>query len=112
MEVTLREAVEVYGEDMQITVAIEELSELIKELCKYKRGIGSEIHIAEEMADVKIILEELEIIFDNKRRVDIWYKDKVERLKWKVGKDYIEIGRGYKEWKRSFENGSNEETRA
>lgn len=80
MDNVLKEAINLYGVDMQLNVAIEELSELIKELCKHKRGEGSEMHIAEEMADVKIILEELEIIFNNKHRVSIWYEDKVKRL--------------------------------
>lgn len=80
MENVLKDAVAVFGEEMQINVAIEELSELIKELCKHKRGCGNEMHIAEEMADVKIILEELEIIFGNSKRVKSWYKDKVMRL--------------------------------
>ena len=102
MENVLKEAIEHYGVDVQIDVAIEELSELIKELCKYKRGMGSDMHIAEEMADVKIILEELEIIFKNKCRVDIWYENKKERLKWRVTKDMIEKGRGYEAWKKSF----------
>lgn len=80
MKDVLKEAIAFYGEDMQLNVAIEELSELIKELCKYKRGEGSQMHIAEEMADVKIILEELEIIFNNKHRVKTWYEDKKKRL--------------------------------
>ena len=102
MENVLKEAIDYYGVDMQLNVAIEELSELIKELCKYKRGQGCEMHIAEEMADVKIILEELEIIFNNKYRVESWYEDKKERLKWRVTKDSIEKGRGYEAWKKSF----------
>ena len=36
----LKEAIKHYGKEEQITVAIEELSELAKELCKAKRGIG------------------------------------------------------------------------
>ena len=80
MENVLKDAVAVFGEETQINVAIEELSELIKELCKHKRGCGDKMHIAEEMADVKIILEELEIIFNNKNRVKLWYEDKVKRL--------------------------------
>ena len=75
-----KDAIDFFGEDIQIDVAIEELSELIKELCKHKRGCGDKMHIAEEMADVKIILQELEIIFDNKHRVNSWYEDKKKRL--------------------------------
>lgn len=83
----LKQAINTYGVDMQLNVAIEELSELIKELCKYKRGDGSDMHIAEEMADVKIILEELEIIFDNRHRVVAWYEHKIQRLKDRMRKE-------------------------
>lgn len=31
---TLEKAIKTYGMDMQLTVAVEELSELIKEICK------------------------------------------------------------------------------
>lgn len=87
MSDVLKKAIDHYGTDCQLTVAIEELSELIKELCKYKRGQGSQMHIAEEMADVKIILEELEIIFNNKYRVKTWYNAKIQRLKERMRKD-------------------------
>lgn len=87
MKGVLKQAINTYGVDTQLNVAIEELSELIKELCKYKRGDGSDMHIAEEMADVKIILEELEIIFDNKYRVVAWYEHKIQRLKDRLRKE-------------------------
>lgn len=80
MSDVLKDAIKFYGTETQLNVAIEELSELIKELCKHKRGEGNKMHIAEEMADVKIILEELEIIFNNKHRVETWYGDKKKRL--------------------------------
>lgn len=43
----------------QLTVAIEELSELQKELCKYLRGMGDLVHLAEEVADVEIVVEQV-----------------------------------------------------
>ena len=49
---------------MQLTVAVEELSELIKEICKCKRGSNNLENIIEEMADCYIMLKQLEIIFD------------------------------------------------
>lgn len=82
-------AVETFGADAQLNVAIEELSELIKELCKYKRGEGKEIHIAEEMADVKIILEELEIIFRNGEAVSICEQFKIDRLRERIAENEL-----------------------
>lgn len=52
-----------YGKEAQIIVAIEELSELQKELTKWLRGKGSIEHIAEEIADVNIMIQQLEFIF-------------------------------------------------
>ena len=37
-----RSAIDTYGAVMQITVAFEEMSELQKELCKRRRGSGSQ----------------------------------------------------------------------
>lgn len=60
----LERAIKTYGKDMQLTVAVEELSELIKEICKNKRGADNRKYIIEEMADCYIMLEQLAIIFD------------------------------------------------
>ena len=60
----LERAIKTYGKDMQLTVAVEELSELIKEICKFKRGEANLDNIIEEIADCYIMLEQLEIIFD------------------------------------------------
>ena len=51
MKEKIKAIVNSYGKENQITVAVEELSELIKELCKELRGMGNPEHIAEEMAD-------------------------------------------------------------
>lgn len=83
----VRETVNFYGPDMQLNICIEELSELIKELCKAKRGIPRIDCIAEEMADVKIIMEQLGIIFGNTADVDKWYAKKVARLKERLETD-------------------------
>ena len=60
---TLEKAIETYGKDMQLNVAVEELSELIKEICKHKRGRDNIDNIIEEMADCYIMLQQLMIIF-------------------------------------------------
>lgn len=64
MKDVLHKAIESYGKDNQLTVAVEELSELIKEICKHKRGEDNRIRIIEEMADCYIMLRQLEIMFD------------------------------------------------
>lgn len=59
----LEKAIEVYGKDLQKQVAIEEMSELTKEICKDFRGKGNREHIIEEIADVCIMLDQLMIIY-------------------------------------------------
>lgn len=66
----LNAAIEKYGEKEQEEVAIEELSELIQAICHKHRG--REHNIAEEIADVEIMLEQLKIInecFDEVARI-------------------------------------------
>lgn len=71
-----------YGKIAQTIVAIEELSELQKELTKYLRGSGSVDRIAEEVADVEIILEQTKIIHGlTPAQLNDWKKQKRERLK-------------------------------
>lgn len=55
--------VEKYG-DKQIVVAIEELSELTKELCKTLRGQPNTQNILEELADCHIVLKEMQTFFN------------------------------------------------
>lgn len=84
-----REAVKTFGKISQIDKFIEEASELTKALLKERYKEGSlkpeeNIHIAEEMADVEIMLEQLKIIFNNADRVDGWKESKLERLERRI----------------------------
>jgi NTP pyrophosphatase (non-canonical NTP hydrolase) len=85
---TIEKAIETYGVDMQLNVAIEEFSELIKEICKCKRGNNNLDGITEEMADCYIMLEQLEIIFDiDDRDIEHIIKNKIHRLKCRLEED-------------------------
>lgn len=66
-------------------VAIEELSELTKEITKDIRGITNYKNIAEEMADVEIMLEQMKIIYNNKDLVDRYKVEKLQRIKERLG---------------------------
>ena len=80
----LNEAIFFYGTKNQITKAVEEMSELQKELCKYliatNTGDYSYPHIAEEIADVEIMVEQLKIIFRNEAEVKKMKEFKLKRL--------------------------------
>lgn len=45
--------------DLQMVVAVEELSELQKEICKAMRDKFNREHLAEEIADVKIMIDQI-----------------------------------------------------
>lgn len=75
------------GINKQLDVAIEELSELLQAICKIKRREPDEclnedylINLAEEMADVEIVLAELKLIFGNEDDVKSLKCDKLTRL--------------------------------
>lgn len=76
----LKNALKHYGANAQRIVAIEEMSELIKELCKVSRGEENAAHIAEEIADVRIMLDQMEILFDCRKQVELMESEKLERL--------------------------------
>lgn len=83
-------AVEKFGEIAQIDQATEEMAELIVALNKYKRyvnfrqGNKEEIlaHIAEERADVEIMLNQLHVIFGDNTEKEL---EKLEHLSELVG---------------------------
>lgn len=65
---------------LQAIVALEELSEAQKEICKLLRNEGSTDHLAEEVADATIMLEQLRIIFNINEPVCSYMDAKVQRL--------------------------------
>lgn len=72
------------GQEYQVTVAIEELSELQKELTKYLRSKADIEHIAEEMADCEIVLEQLKKYFNLSKEVEEEKKYKIAMLTARV----------------------------
>lgn len=78
----LDRAITTYGAPAQMDMAVEEMAELTKALCKIKRAqAGREVtaaigNVIEEMADVQIMLDQLRIIFHRSTE-----EAKLERLK-------------------------------
>lgn len=81
---TYQEAIDAFGGGKQEEVAVEEMAELIKEICKNWRGKDNRAAIAEEIADVTIMLEQLRIIYDVNNAVNDYMDSKVERLHMRV----------------------------
>lgn len=80
----MQRALDTYGSAQQITMVFEEMSELQKELCKYLRGKYSPANIAEEIADVEIMLEQMKMLFCCTDDVRNERRRKVERLKGRL----------------------------
>lgn len=83
----LGRAISSYGSEIQRVIAIEELSELQKELCKSLRGQTDRQHIAEEIADVQIMLEQMMILYELHYDVVTWRRKKVDRLHERLIRD-------------------------
>ena len=79
-----RAALEAFGERAQMTMAIEEMSELAKELCKRCRGRDNVEAIAEEIADVEIMLQQMVMMFDCAGQVETFRRYKLERLAGRI----------------------------
>lgn len=73
-------AIEQNGAQLQSVVALEELSEAQKEICKFLRGCGNVDNLAEEVADATIMLEQIRVIFNINDAVCGWIDRKVQRL--------------------------------
>ena len=70
-----------WGKENQTRMMFEEMAELQKELCKEARGEDNADAIAEEIADVKIMLEQMMILHNCKDMVEMQMKRKLQRLK-------------------------------
>lgn len=86
---TLAEAVCTYGQDAQLKIAIEEMSELTKAICKFFRAGNdpaqrrvTRVNIIEEAADVQIMLDQIRIMFGSTAAVE---EQKLERLRERLG---------------------------
>ena len=92
-------AIYAFGENAQIDMALEEMSELTKALLKYRRYFGTDEtsqrlkDVREEIADVYIMLAQLEIlfysgpVFEGDKTLQDRIDQKLDRLK-----DLIEKG--------------------
>jgi NTP pyrophosphatase (non-canonical NTP hydrolase) len=83
-----QEAIRKWGIEAQVIMAVEEMSELTKALCKWRRT-GSltkalKEQVADEIADVHIMLEQLKILFSIDAEVGVARMAKLKRLQEKL----------------------------
>lgn len=69
-----------WGQKMQMVIAVEELSECQKEICKFYRGLGNAENLAEEIADATICLEQMRLYFGLNDLVCQKMDQKIQRL--------------------------------
>jgi hypothetical protein len=93
----LNEAILRWGKESQSFMAIEEMAELTKALSKAYRKFGTEqiVNILEEIADVRIMLDQLQIMFeplanngDMTYLVSLAEEGKLARLAQRLGVEY------------------------
>ena len=78
----LREAIAHYGRDNQLNQAAEELAELIVSINHCRRGRVTADAVASELADAKIMMDQVAIIFNVDPRDHI--DEKLDRLKRRI----------------------------
>lgn len=76
----LEGAIKKFDRRHQVIVAIEEMAELQKELTKWLRSKGNAAGLLEEMADVSIMLNQLQLIFGDPTEQEIAKLERLERL--------------------------------
>ena len=80
-----RQALDVFGAKAQFVVALEELSEAQKEICKFLRGKGDPEHLTEEIADAQIMLEQVQMLCGiDEGAVQEQMDSKIERLRGRI----------------------------
>lgn len=78
--IVCKDALETFGKVSQMMMVLEETAELQKEISKNFRGESNITLIAEEIADVEIMLEQMKILFNIREDVEEWKKAKAKRL--------------------------------
>lgn len=77
-------AIETWGRQAQLIICMEEMAELTKELSKNLRGRDNGLAIAEEVADVEIMLEQIKLMFDIHKDVERVKNEKLLRLEQRI----------------------------
>lgn len=76
-----RDAVATYGREKQEWVFVGEVGELLDAVADFKRGRCGKDHVAEEIADVAVMLQQMTIVFCCEDELDEALEFKLVRLK-------------------------------
>lgn len=100
-QIVCRNAIDKWGKDKQLDMAIEELSELTKAIVKYRRHDWNavwRVKVLEEVADVELMCEQITMMLAKDGEYQRIFKNKVENLENIIVND--DPMRGLKERKR------------
>ena len=76
----LMDSLSINGADRQIRKLMEEMSELQEAILKHMDDRDTVDHVAEEIADVTIMLQQMIILHGCGDAVEKWYKFKIDRM--------------------------------
>lgn len=79
----LRAAIDVWGANFQMDMAVEEVGEFLVALQHWKRDRVQNVHVCEEIADVLIVMQEMALIF-GPEVVETIKREKMARLRRRV----------------------------
>jgi len=82
-QIVCKRAIDKWGRDKQLDMAIEELSELTKAIVKYRRhGWNAvwRIKVLEEVADVELMCTQIKMLLGKEAEFNRIYANKVENL--------------------------------
>lgn len=77
---TYMNALVTYGDRHQMTKCLEEMGECIQAICKVMNGGENFDHLAEEIADVTVTMEQMRLLFGINDKVCAYMDAKVLRL--------------------------------
>ena len=91
---TAQKMIDKYGENAQLDIVVEELSELIKECIKYKRtkthGEPYDInHMLEECADAYVVLDIVRVILEDHFIEDVDIQRVIDYKKQRTREKYL-----------------------
>lgn len=84
MDEILRKAVDLWGEEFQRLMVIEECAELISALCKQFRGRVTDSSVLEEAVDVQLMIQQLKFMLDDHEAWNEQMRFKVSRLESRI----------------------------
>ena len=75
-----QKALKAWGGEAQVLCLLEEMAELQEALCKHKRGRRTLEDIAEEIADVEIMLDQMKLLFHIEKEAEAQRARKIARV--------------------------------